>query len=189
MASPRSTATFNTANSQFELEDTSNQDIIIASIPEVETPSENKHSICDIPNEIREQQPGEQWTELPELTLIQNIIHEESSFPVVNTLRQDFGWNANAPTRKEVPRTYEQVAESRAKAQYYSKAFAVREVPNFSRERLLKTSVLTAEIKTNVVVSLDRTYHNPISQLTFSPGSRRIQFPYHNICFPCYSIQ
>lgn len=154
MASPRSTATFATANSQFEVEDTSIQNISIATIPEAELPKDHKDLICDISNDTREQQVEQRWGLLPEVTPTQTIIttHEEL-IPEVDTLRKDIDWNTTGTIKQETPRTYEQITKSRAKEQYYREAFAGREAPNFSRQRLIKTSVLIAEIKTNIVVS------------------------------------
>ena len=83
---------------------------------------------------------------------IQAIMSDSQSSPHTDNLRKDRGHSSGGGQ----VRTYEQFKESQMRAQYYNQAFAVREQPNETRDRLMKTSILTAEIKTNVIVSISQ---------------------------------
>ena len=55
-------------------------------------------------------------------------------------------------------RTPEETSAAKQRTQYYSEVFAIREPPvreltNSPRDRLKRTSVVTAEVKTNIIVS------------------------------------
>jgi hypothetical protein len=45
-------------------------------------------------------------------------------------------------------------SKSNRKSQYYSDMFALREPPNLQRERVTRDSIVAAEVRTNVIVSI-----------------------------------
>ena len=83
---------------------------------------------------------------------IHAIMSDSQLSPQTDSLREIGGQN---PEDGQL-RTYQQFKESQMRAQYYNQAFAVREQPNAMRDRLMKTSILTAEIKTNVIASISQ---------------------------------
>ena len=86
---------------------------------------------------------------------IHSIMTDSVSSPQVDHLRRDVEFSPRNGQNGQL-KTYEQFKESQLRAQYYNQAFAVRDRPNATRERIIKTSIVTAEIKTNVIVSMHR---------------------------------
>lgn len=52
-------------------------------------------------------------------------------------------------------KTPEQQEMAKRKSQYYENQFAYREANGSARERVLKESIITADVRTNVIVSLN----------------------------------